>query len=87
MRTLILVTSLIALLMYVGFAAQQNGATPTGAPLQPQTALAPVRVPALTADGEPVQTPQPRRFAPLAFLTRKPASCAVPPATSANAGR
>jgi hypothetical protein len=84
MRTLILVTSLIALLMYVGFAAQQNGATPTGAPLQPQTALAPVRVPALTADGEPVQ---PRRFAPLAFLTRKPASCAVPPATSANAGR
>ncbi|HLO04432.1 MAG TPA: hypothetical protein VK191_15080 [Symbiobacteriaceae bacterium] len=87
MRTLILVTSVIALLMYVGFAAQQGGATLAGAPLHLQAQSAPpVQVPLLTADGEPVPT-EPRRFSPLAFLTQKSASCTVPQAAPSNAGR
>lgn len=92
MRTLILVASAIALLMYVGFAAQQGGATLAGAPLHVGApAVAPVKVPQLTADGEPVAAKkegEPRRFAPLSFLTAEtPASCAVPQETPSNVGR
>lgn len=72
MRSLILVASLIALLMYVGFAAQQGGATLAGAPLQ-----APVEAVSVPTT-EPVGGPgAPRRFAPLSFLTEGPTSCVV----------
>lgn len=90
MRTLILVASAIALLMYVGFAAQQGGAALAGAPLHTGAqAVAPVRVPTLSPDGEPVvkETEQPRRISPLAFLTERPASCAVPQEGLSNVGR
>lgn len=87
MRTLILVTSAIALLMYVGFAAQQGGAALAGAPLHAQTqAVAPVQVPEFTPDGEPV-VKETRRISPLAFLTEKPAACAVPQEEPSNVGR
>lgn len=91
MRSLILVASATALLMYVGFAAQQGGATLAGAPLHAATqAVAPVKVPALTADGEPIaeaKPTEPRRIAPLAFLTAKPNTCAVPQEGPSNVGR
>lgn len=87
MRTLILVTSAIALLMYVGFAAQQGGASLAGAPLYAETqAVAPVQVPELSPDGEPV-VKETRRISPLAFLTEKPESCAVPQGDPSNLGR
>jgi hypothetical protein len=89
MRTFALVGSLIALLMYIGFAAQQTGATATGAPLQ--ASVAPVHVPAVgqTATAEPASAePEPRRFAPLDFLMGPKDVCPIPvKGTPTNAGR
>lgn len=87
MRSLFLIGSLIALLMYVGFAAQQTGAKVTGAPLQ--AAMTPVHVPDVTKGPAPTaksSEPTPRRFAPLAFLTEPTNSCPVQGAPT-NAGR
>jgi hypothetical protein len=81
MRSMLLIGSLITLLMYVGFAAQQTGAKVTGAPLQ--TAVAPVHVPDVK-QGPPAKSVAkstdgtPRRFAPLAFLTEPTNVCPVP---------
>jgi hypothetical protein len=92
MRSMLLIGSLIALLMYVGFAAQQTGAQVTGAPLL--TAAAPVHVPdvkkgpAAKSVARSTDEETPRRFAPLAFLTEPKNVCPVQvEGTPTNAGR
>lgn len=91
MRSLFLIGSLIGLLMYVGFAAQQAGATATGGVMRP--AVAPVHVPSIGQGSKQeaaAASPEaaPRRVAPLAFLTAPKDSCAVATqGAPTNAGR